>query len=265
MKQYLGFFGLIFFFSTYLHGQTAFQSETIQNKGGKTIQFRILEPLKVKKTKKYPVVIFLHGSGERGTDNTKQLVHGSTLFEKKKNRKKYPAYVIFPQCPEEASWTSRNVEKEDTAHKFVFDYSLTPTFPLQQVFDIVHHYKNMPNVDTNRIYIMGLSLGGMGTFEAISRHPELFAAAIPICGGADLDYVKKFATKVKVWIFHGAQDDIVLPRYSREAVDKIIQEGGFPRYTEFPLANHNSWDPAFKTENLFEWLFAQKRSTNTNN
>ena len=265
MKHYLFFVGSILFFNFTLTGQSSFRSESIQNNGGATIQFRMLEPEKVKKNKKYPLVIFLHGSGEKGSDNTKQLVHGSTMFETKKNRRKYPAYVIFPQCPEKAYWESRDFEHENKTNKFLFDYSGAPSFPLREVFSIINYYKKMPHVDSNRIYIMGLSMGGMGTFEAISRHPELFAAAVPICGGADLRYVKNFATRVKVWIFHGAQDDQVLPKYSREVVDKIIQEGGFPKYTEFPTANHNSWDPAFKTEGLFKWLFSQKRSINTNN
>ncbi len=264
MKHYILSFCFLSLLNFDLFGQSSFQPETIQNKEGKTVVFRKLDPIKMKKKKKYPLIIFLHGAGERGSDNTKQLVHGSAMFLKKKNRKDYPAFVVFPQCPEESYWATRNKAKENSQEKYVFDYSLDPSFALKSVFDIIAHYKIMPNVDSNRIYIMGLSMGGMGTLEAISRHPEQFAAAIPICGGGDLDYVRNFATKVPVWLFHGAQDDIVYPKFSRDMVDKIIVEGGFPKYTEFPYANHNSWDVTFQTKDLFKWLFEQKKIPQTN-
>lgn len=264
MKQYILSFCFLSLWTFDVFGQLSFHPETIQNKNGKTIVFRKLDPLKVKKKKKYPLIVFLHGAGERGSDNTKQLTHGSAMFLTKKNRKDYPAFVIFPQCPEESYWASRKESKENGQEKFVFDYSGQPGFALQSVFDIINYYKFMPNVDTNRIYIIGLSMGGMGTLEAISRHPELFAAAIPICGGGDLDYVRNFAAKVPVWLFHGAQDDVVSPKYSREMIDKIIKEGGFPKYTEFPYANHNSWDATFQTKDLFKWLFQQKKIPQTN-
>lgn len=107
---------------------------------------------------------------------------------------------------------------------------------------------------------MGLSMGGMGTFEAISRHPEWFAAAIPICGGGDLEFVESFAQKVPVWVFHGAKDDVVLPKYSRDIVQEIIFKGGFPRYSEYSEANHNAWDKAFAEKDLLPWLFHQKKT-----
>lgn len=264
MKQIILSFCFLSLWNFDLFSQPSFQPETIQNKDGKTIVFRKLDPSKLKKKKKYPLVIFLHGSGERGSDNTKQLVHGSAMFLTKKNRKDYPAFVVFPQCPEESYWATRDKSKENGQEKYVFDYSLQPSFSLKSVFDIVTHYKMMPNVDSNRIYIMGLSMGGMGTLEAISRHPEMFAAAIPICGGGDLGYVSNFATKVPVWLFHGAQDEEVFPKFSRDMVDKIIANGGFPKYTEFPYANHNSWDATFQTKDLFKWLFEQKRVQQTN-
>jgi len=246
--------------NTCLSAQTSFVFETFIDPSGAELMYRLLKPAHSKKSKKYPLVIFLHGAGERGDDNLEQLTHGAALFEDKRNRRKFPAYVLFPQCPAEAYWATRNAKIENKSFKFGFDYSLSPGLPLQQVFDLIELYKILPSVDSNRIYIMGLSMGGMGTLEAISRHPELFAAAIPICGGGDLSYVKNFASVVPVWIFHGAKDDVVSPEYSRNMVRQIVSEGGSPRYTEYPEANHNSWDAAFRTPDLLNWLFNQKKN-----
>ena len=265
MKHTFYCFGLFFLFINFVNAQKTFKAGELSVKGGNIISYRYLQPKKVKRNKKYPLIIFLHGAGERGSDNKSQLIHGAKLFEKRSTRKKFPAYVVFPQCPAEDYWAATIKEKENKEDPFKFDFSLPPKESLKNVFELIKTYQNNPNVDTDRIYIMGLSMGGMGTFEAISRHPEWFAAAIPICGGGDLNFVPKFATKTKVWIFHGAKDDVVLPRYSRDMVQEIIFKGGFPKYTEFPEANHNSWDPAFETEGLLEWLFEQKRTTFINN
>lgn len=265
MKHTFFYFGLFFLLSNFVNAQKSYKSGEMSVKNGNVISYRYLEPRKVKKNKKYPLIVFLHGSGERGSDNKLQLVHGAKLFEKKSNRRKFPAYVVFPQCPKEDYWASMRSNKDNVEDPFTFDFSGPSTEALNNVFDLIKTYQKNPNVDPDRIYIMGLSMGGMGTFEAISRHPEWFAAAIPICGGGDLNFVPKFATKTKLWIFHGAKDDVVLPKYSRDMVQEVIFKGGYPKYTEFPDANHNSWDAAFETQGLLKWLFEQKRATVPNN
>lgn len=265
LKHVLFYFSLIFLSTFSINAQKSFKSGELSVKNGNILSYRYLEPRKVKKNKKYPLIIFLHGSGERGSDNKLQLVHGSKLFEKKSNRKKFPAYVVFPQCPKEDYWAKTSGDRSDKENPFDFNFTLPPNESMKNLFELIKSYQQNPRVDPDRIYIMGLSMGGMGTFEAISRHPEWFAAAIPICGGGDLNFVPKFATNTKLWIFHGAKDDVVPPKYSRDMVQEIIFKGGYPKYTEFPEANHNSWDPAFETEGLLKWLFEQKRSINPNN
>lgn len=261
MKYFLSTFLLIFGCSSILSGQKHFTAKEFTCRDGSMIMFQKLEPRKIKKSKKYPLIIFLHGAGERGSDNKSQLLHGAKLFDNKKSRKKYPAFVLFPQCPANEYWAKVDIDRNDKEDPFRFDFRDKPTKSLKSVFELIQSYLQLPYVDPDRVYIMGLSMGGMGTFEAISRHPEWFAAAVPICGGGDLEFVPMFAQKVPVWVFHGAKDDIVLPKYSRDMVQEIIFKGGFPRYTEFPEANHNSWDSAFAEKDLLPWLFHQKKTT----
>lgn len=262
LKQLLFCLSLILFHSLTLMGQNLFQSTAIEGTYGSIIKYRVLEPLNKNRDAKYPVVIFLHGSGERGNDNQKQLVHGAALFESDSVRYKYPAYIVFPQCPPEDYWANRTYQ-DDPEYPLLFDYSKPLKKSLSEVFEIISYYRKAPFIDTNRIYIMGLSMGGMGTIEAISRYPDLFAAAIPICGGGDKRYYSNFAQKVPVWAFHGAKDDVVLPKYSRELVAEVQKLGGTPEYTEFNDANHNSWDLTFATKDLLAWLFKQKKPSET--
>ena len=188
----------------------------------------------------------------------KQLTHGSFLFEKEENRTKYPSYVIFPQCAEDDYWASRSDDTNRVNGKIGLDFSKPANKALEEVFEIINYYRDKDYIDRSRVYIMGLSMGGRGTIEAITRYPDIFAAAIPICGGGDLRYSENFAKKVPVWVFHGAKDDVVLPSNSRDLVAAIKKLGGKPKYTEFPDVNHNSWDSAFATKDLLEWLFEQK-------
>lgn len=259
MKRRILFFSLLIGILNNVGAQKLFTDGELTRRDGSIIFYKKLEPRRIKKSKKYPLVIFLHGAGERGNDNKSQLVHGAKMFENKKLRKKFPAFVIFPQCPAGDYWASVDIERKDKDDPFRFDYRREPTAALKSVFELIQYYIRQPHVDPDRVYIMGLSMGGMGTFESISRHPDWFAAAVPICGGGDLSYVPEFAEKVPVWVFHGALDDIVLPKYSRDMIQEIIFKGGFPKYTEYPDANHNSWDRAFAEKQLLPWLFGHKR------
>src|SRR5207244_7702516 len=114
------------------------------------------------------------------------------------------------------------------------------------------------SIDPKRLYITGLSMGGYGTWDLISRHPELFAAAAPICGGGDEDQAEKIA-KLPIWIFHGAKDQAVPVERSRNMVTALKKAGGEPKYTEYPDVGHDSWVRAYKDPELFAWLFAQKK------
>lgn len=223
-----------------------------------TLLYRVLWPEKFKKKKKYPLVLFLHGSGERGNDNKKQLIHGSKLFLD--NRKEFPAIVVFPQCPEEDYWSNVNRKEDSTGHKqFNFTVGQPPTHAMEQLMSLMDSLTQLSFVDQKRVYVMGLSMGGMGTFEIISRKPDMFAAAVPICGGARPETAKNFASKVNLWVFHGAKDDVVPPQKSEVMVEAIKKANGNVKFTLYPNANHNSWDSTFAEPNLLPWLFSNTK------
>lgn len=121
-----------------------------------------------------------------------------------------------------------------------------------------------PQIDPDRLYITGLSMGGFGTWDAIQRKPDLFAAAVPICGGGDVSKASHI-TKIPIWVFHGAEDNLVNPKWSRDMVEAIKRAGGNPKYTEYPGVGHHSWVPAYSDPELFEWLFSQKKKKGQQN
>lgn len=236
--------------------RSAFKKEYFVS-GIDTLRYRILWPGNFNETKQYPVVLFLHGAGERGHDNEKQLVHGSDLFLQK--RDKFPAIVIFPQCSTDDYWANVKMQATEKGRKFIFQHGGSPNKSLKLTSDLLDSFINETFVDKNRIYIGGLSMGGMGTFELVSRRPDTFAAAFAICGGGSPESAEKYAEKVPFWVFHGANDDVVPPKYSKIMVEAIQKAGGDVKFTLYPDANHNSWDQAFAEPELLSWLFSNKK------
>ncbi|MFN7117368.1 MAG: prolyl oligopeptidase family serine peptidase [Saprospiraceae bacterium] len=246
---------------TYLFGQdkAAFEKRSYVDANGDTLHYRILYPPKYNKNKKYPLVLFLHGAGERGYDNEAQLTHGSSLFLNAENRRKYPAIVVFPQCkPAPDYWAHMVVNEQNGVRYREFPVMAAPKPSMKRVMELLAKLQNEEAIDQNRLYLMGLSMGGMGTFELLSRMPNTFAAAIPICGGGNVTQVEKYAKTTPLWIFHGDKDDVVLPEYSRQMYAALQAAGANVQYTEFPGVNHNSWDPTFKQKGLLKWLFSNK-------
>ncbi len=226
--------------------------------GADTLKYRILYPENFDAHKKYPVVFFLHGSGERGNDNEKQLTHGAKLFLGDDFRKNYQSIVIFPQCPESSYWS--NVEIENVTGKRFFNFLKggEPTKSMALLLGLTDQITNKPFADKAKIYVGGLSMGGMGTFEILRRKPKTFAAAFPICGGDNVANVKKYRN-VPLWIFHGGMDDVVNPQLSYNIYHALKTIGHTPKFTVYPKANHNSWDSAFAEPTLISWLFSQAK------
>jgi predicted peptidase len=235
-----------------------FQKREFTSPDGHKLLYRILFPQQYDRTKKYPLVLFLHGAGERGNDNEKQLVHGSKQFLSAEVREKFPAIVVFPQCPEDDFWSSVKFDRNAAPFRFDFDYTGRPApVALLQSIDLVKDLIAHESVDTQRVYITGLSMGGMGTFEAVYRYPDLFAAALPICGGGDTLHYQRVQTPF--WIFQGGADQVVNPKYSRAMVHKLKELKVKVKYTEYPGVNHNSWDNAFAERNYLRWMFGKRR------
>lgn len=209
--------------------------------------YRLLKPTDYDPHKAYPLVLFLHGMGERGSDNSAQLINGvSEFFANPDARAQYPCFAVIPQCPGNDYWSNWGPGAIGLAR------------PARAALDIVASIQKEFSIDPDRLYIGGLSMGGFGTWEIITAHPHMFAAAFPICGGGDPSKAARLVD-LPIWAFHGANDDVVDPNLSRNMIKAIEQAGGHPKYTEYPGVGHDSWTHAFKEPGLMDWLFAQKR------
>ncbi|MBT8319116.1 MAG: prolyl oligopeptidase family serine peptidase [Gramella sp.] len=225
-----------------------------------TLNYRILLPENFSEQDKYPVVLVLHGAGERGNDNEAQLVHGSDLFLKAENREKFPAIVIFPQAPKKDYWAKVEVKRDTMPYQFDFKNTEAPTKSLDLVMKMMDSVVAKNFVNKEKVYVGGLSMGGMGTYEIIYRKPEMFAAAFAICGGANPEIAKDYPKGFNIWIFHGEKDDLVPPRLSKAMARSINHQGGNAKLSLYPEDNHNSWNSAFSEPFLLEWLFSHKRN-----
>lgn len=236
-----------------------YEVRVYENEAGAQLPYRVLFPDNYDQSKSYPLILFLHGSGERGDDNEKQLVHGAKRFLDKEERKKYPAIVVFPQCPLGTFWSHAHRTGEDR-NKWVAPFYAQPNQPMKLVIELLDQMVEQEAVDTTRLYLGGLSIGGFGTFDLLAHQPNRFAAAFPICGGGNPNLAPLYASNTALWVFHGAKDDVVLPKYSRSMVAAIKAAGGAIKYTEYPEANHNSWDAAFAEPDLLAWLFQHQKN-----
>jgi predicted peptidase len=223
----------------------AFESATHTRKGF-SLPYRLLKPEKIEPGKKYPLVLFLHGMGERGSDNASQLKNGAARLADADLRKKYPCFLLVPQCPVSSFWglAPKNAPKGDA---------------LDSALDLLDSAIKKYPVDKNRIYVIGLSMGGMATFNALKARPKFFAAALPICGAGDAAAAKSYSSTA-VWIFHGDKDTTVNPKSSQEIAAALKKAGSIKsKITLFPGVGHNAWTPALRGTETWDWLFAQKR------
>ena len=245
-----------------VNADSAFEKHEWIPQTGDTVKYRLLLPANYDATKSYPFVLFLHGAGERGNDNLKQLVHGAQLFLQPEVREKYPAIVVFPQCPANGFWSNVEFKMNDSTGKrdFFFPEGGNPSDAMKLLLYWLPELEKKYKIKSDQRYVMGLSMGGMGTFEIVRRKPGYFAAAVPICGGAN----PKTAAAIKetaFWIFHGEKDDVV-PYQLSEQMFQALQEfyvGAEVNFTLYGNTNHNSWDPAFAEPDLLSWLFGHKK------
>jgi predicted peptidase len=227
-------------------------------KGGDTLSYRMLLPENFDPQKHYPVLFFLHGAGERGFDNEAQLVHGSKLFLNSENRKKYPAIIIFPQCPPNSYWSNVKIDNAKGADRFNFQKGGKPNKAMSLLMALVAKMKSEKFTDNDRFHVGGLSMGAMGTFELLRRKPNVFASAFAICGGDHVENVKKYK-HMPLWVFHGAKDNVVPIQKSEIVVSELKRLGSEVKFSVYPDANHNSWDAAFAEPDFLSWIFSFKR------
>jgi predicted peptidase len=230
-----------------------FSKNLFINGKGDTLRYRAIYP-DYNKIRRYPLVIFLHGGGERGNDNEAQLKWGVMNFVTDQAMTMYPAIIIAPQCPLNQQWSSFQSTKDSKEIHF----QATPSKPMELLHQLIRQIIKDALVDTNRIYITGLSMGGFGTYDAITRYPDLFAAAIPVCGGGDTSKVAVFA-HIPIWIFHGSEDPVVDPLLSVDMATALIRANANPGFTLCPEFGHFSWLAAYSDPLLIHWMFSQHK------
>lgn len=238
-------------FNTAFSQPPLFSYEKYVGPNGDTLRYRQLFP-DYDTVRKYPLVIFLHGSGERGNDNEAQLKWGVMNFATAEAMKSHPAYVIAPQCPENMDWA------DFTNRNGGLMLHPVPSKPTELLIGLIHQLMKKLPVDTNRIYITGLSMGGYGTYDIIERYPHLFAAAVPVCGGGDATRAASIA-HIPIWIFHGAEDAAVDPTLSYDMAKALTKAGAHPGLTIYPETGHFSWIAAYSDPAMMEWMFRQHK------
>jgi len=214
------------------------QSQTFEKTITKTLGCKYLLFLPEsygRQQKKWPLMLFLHGAGERGDDLEKVKKHGPPKIVQ--TRKDFPFIVVSPQCPEDDWWTKK-------------------TEVLINLLDeIIARY----DVDTERVYLTGLSMGGYGSWALASEYPDRFAAVVPICGGGNRT-MSLMLKDVPIWAFHGAKDSVVPAEESKDVVDAINRRGGNAKLTIYPEANHDSWTQTYNNQELYDWLLEHRRA-----
>lgn len=259
MKKFLAVVCMLLFYgSAIAQGDSLYEKHWLVEKQD-TLPYRLLVPKNYNPTVKYPLIVFLHGAGERGSDNEAQLAHGSGLFLNDSVREQFPAFILFPQCSRNSFWSNVQVT-EDAAKKRNFNFIAggEPTIAMKLLIQLIETLKKDYNLDKNRFYVGGLSMGGMGTFELVNRKSGEYAAAFPICGGANTATAPQLI-KTNWWIFHGLKDDVVPPELSKAMAAAIKAKAGNVKLTLYPEANHNSWDSAFAEKDLLPWLFSNHK------
>jgi len=183
---------------------------------------------------KWPLILFLHGMGERGNDLKLVKKHGIPKIVGQ--QPDLPFVVVSPQCPDETMWRDHHLALKGLLDETVANYA----------------------VDVHRIYLTGLSMGGYGTWSLATRYTELFAAIAPICGGGFPDFIREFKD-VPVWAFHGAEDDVVKLEVGQRMVDALRACGGNVRFTVYPGVGHDSWTQTYDNPELYEWFLQHTR------
>lgn len=226
---------------------------------GATFRYRLLVPppppsgadLEAAARDRHPLVVFLHGAGERGDDDRAQLRHFGDRMASPAYRARFPAYVLAVQCPKDEKWV--DVPWSAGSSTPLPD---APSAPMRRVIAALKKTLREEPIDTSRIYLTGLSMGGFGTFDLAERHPDWFAAALAVCGGGDEREAGRLVSlPLSVW--HGDADRAVPVARSRAMVDAVRALGGDVEYHELPGVDHDSWNQAYGEDGALSWLFAR--------
>jgi len=230
----------------------AFEAKVFKSSHG-TLNYRMHIPEKMNANKKYPLVLLFHGAGERGDENRKQLSHGAKDILAYTQTSGNPAIIVVPQCPKDKQWV--NTPWGLPSHTMPEE----PSVPMKQTMELLNKTISDMPVDKSRVYVTGLSMGGFGTWDILQRQPDIFAAAMPICGGADTNLAAT-VKDIPIWVFHGGNDKVVKTKRDRDMVAALKKAGGSPKYTEYKGGGHNAWRRTYSDQEVLKWLLDQKKT-----
>lgn len=226
-----------------------FAARSFNGANGVTMLYRVFIPSAEARKNTLPLVVYLHGSGGIGADNLKQISGGNAtgthVWTTPNAQRRHPTYVVAPQLPQGARWGAPGSN------------ALSPH--AEVLVQLIAALTREFSLDPDRVYLTGQSLGGQGTWDMISKRPDLFAAAVPLCGGGDPSRVTAART-LPIWVFHGAQDPLVPVSESRDLVAALRAVDSPVKYTEYPGVGHEVWTRAYADPALADWLFGQRRT-----
>ena len=220
--------------------------------GEKFLPYRVYSPEGVDNASRMPLVVFLHGAGERGHDNERQLLHGARDLLRYSIERQEPMIIVAPQVPLDERWV--DVVWDERVHRMPEH----PSESMGLLMGLLTELMSDSRVDPNRVYLTGLSMGGFGTWDLIARWPDTFAAALPVCGGGDTDSAVRIKD-IPIWAFHGSDDAVVIPERSRDMIPALQRVGSNARYTEYPGVGHDSWTETYQNFEVLDWFFSQRR------
>lgn len=220
--------------------------------GQDTLPYQLVLPANYQPGQKYPLMVLLHGRGERGSDNQAQLKHFLPLINNPVVRKKYPFVYIIPQCPSKGLW-SRFLDQRDSTKPIL---NTKPTHALNMVRDLTLMVEQKYGTNPQRRYLSGLSMGGFGTLEMLAYYPGIFRAAVPVCAGVHPAQYKT-VLKTPLWLFHGDADAVVKVSLSRQLAEAARDLKKPLVYTELPGVKHDSWVATYSNPLWLDWLWAQ--------
>ena len=224
-----------------------------ESSGESLLKYCFRKPNKVQSNKKYPLLLFLHGAGGRGSNNTDQLIDAGSLdaFQNQLIFSKHESYLLAPQVAEEKKWV--NIPWETLEHKMPkISNSMAMTF---EVLDNILKDSNY-QIDINRIYIMGISMGGYGVWDAIQRKPKLFAAGVPICGGGDVSK-SNLINHLPIWAWHGDRDEVINVKRTTSMVKALKSAGNDIKCSIVENRKHDVWIDVWNSKDLWNWLYSQ--------
>lgn len=202
-----------------------------------SVCYRLLHPINEAPGVRYPLLVFLHGSGERGSDNESQLIGLPEQMVEDSWQRRFPCYLLAPQCPLRSKWR---------------DFS-------DELIDVIRDMLQKHPIDRGRVYLTGLSMGGFGCWSLAEKDPQLFTAVVPVCGGGSLIHADRLVN-TPIWAVHGDADRVVPVLRSREMIEAIREVGGRPKYTELKNVGHDSWTQTYRNpDGVLKWMFSQRR------